>query len=217
VSAPLDARRARLPRTAEVRASEHAAIALDARRAYLRGLEWDGARRVEHFAATILRRPTRAAAARCKAFLLHAVGRTFAPGAAPGPVFVLSGPQGTGKSSVLSALAGAEFAQITELRAPPVPSWIVEVCEPEALGASELKAFLTATADTFRAPYARHATTTPRAFAVACTTNSAAWSRNDRMATVRVTERVNLALLTTWRDQLWAEAVHLYRQQGGAA
>ncbi len=142
--------------------------------------------------------------------------RTFAPGAAAPLPFVLCGPQGTGKSAVLSILAGGQVDQVAVLRAPPSLPWIVEVFDPEAFGEKQMKAFVSADSDKARAPSARRATTTPRAFVVACTTNNFGWPRGRRVATVKVTKPADLALLTTWRDQLWAEAVHLYRRNGGA-
>ncbi|MFO0610641.1 MAG: VapE family protein [Polyangiales bacterium] len=195
-----------------------AAETIEARRAYLRGLAWDGTMRVRDFARVVLRSPSNRARDYAAGFLLDAVARAFVPGCKVGPVLTLCGPQGTGKSHALRVLAGDGYADVTAryLLRPP-GAWVIEAQDIETMGDAARKGFLLATEDTHRPPLARTTTREPRAYVIAVTTNDAAWTRGSRrIAVVPITEPINVALLTTWRDQLWAEAVHLHRLSGGA-
>jgi hypothetical protein len=80
---------------------------------------------------------------------------------------------------------------------------------------TELKSALSTESDTYRRAYRKDPETFPRMFVLAGTTNEATFltdpTGNRRYWPVTAS-RVNVAKLETERDQLWAEAVALYRQ-----
>jgi predicted P-loop ATPase len=95
--------------------------------------------------------------------------------------------------------------------------WIIEVAELKALRVSEIeatKSFLTQCHDTFRPPYGRRTAQFPRQCVFIGTTNESEYLRdrtgNRRYWPVRC-QAVDLIGLERDCDQLYAEAVHLYR------
>jgi predicted P-loop ATPase len=97
--------------------------------------------------------------------------------------------------------------------------WIGEISELSAMGDSTIelvKAFLSQTMDRFRPPYGRVVVDNPRQCIFAGTTNKNAFLRDEtgdrRFWPVGwcTLETLKLGELERDRDQLWAEAVHLY-------
>lgn len=85
-----------------------------------------------------------------------------------------------------------------------------------------IKAFMTRRVDNFRPPYGRCNVKRPRCCMLAGTTNADDWVRDNtgarRFWPIRCGE-IEIELLIQHRDQLWAEAVALYRlgpDEGGA-
>ena len=78
-----------------------------------------------------------------------------------------------------------------------------------------MKAFLSRATDRFRVPYGRTPENVPRGVVFAGTVNHDAYLRdttgNRRYWIVRCEEPLDIEGLAAARDQLWAEAVHLYR------
>ena len=97
-------------------------------------------------------------------------------------------------------------------------SWIYEFAELENVvtgrNESRIKAWLTSSHDTFRAPYARTVSRRPRSCVIGGTTNRTQILTDDtgsrRFMIVPVTEPVPREPLAAARDQLWAEAVVAY-------
>jgi predicted P-loop ATPase len=96
--------------------------------------------------------------------------------------------------------------------------WIVEIAELKAIRTSQIEAtknFLTQCVDTFRPPYARHTGQFARQCVFIGTTNETEYLR-DRTGNRRYWPvkcgRIDLKALLHDRDQLWAEAVHEFRQ-----
>lgn len=206
---------------------------------YLSGLRWDGVKRLSGGAAALdevlpgvpwedkaeREWASRAVMRACVA----AVARAFEPGYQVDSSLVLVGPQGTRKTSWVRWLAGPWSAALPDILAgdadlfdPCHKAWIVEADEGFAVtrGGSRygdaLKRFLTARSDTWRPKYGRTSRTMARRFVVWGTTNHEDFLANEegnrRYWPVRITCTIPTELLTGYRrDQIWAEAVHLYR------
>ena len=194
-------------------------------RGYLSGLQWDGVARVDAWLSRYLSveaGPLVASIGRC--FLLSAVARIFSPGCKVDTVLILYGGQGAGKSSALRALGGAWFSD-TPL---PIGSddvydkirgiWIYELAELDAFRRAEwpqIKALISSQSDNVRRKYARNAERTLRQSIFCGTTNKKEFlsdpSGSRRFHPVEV-GAIDLAGLIADRDQLWAEAVDLYRR-----
>lgn len=178
-----------------------------AARAYLQGLRWDGVERLRTAAEQLLGAGGAEAAEGFRAWCLSAVARALEPGVRVDRSLLLVGAQGTGKSSLLRALAGERFYADGE-RDPGRDAWIVEMpVETDDVPAA--KGFLVATHDVVRRG-ARRA----RPFVVVGTAQvDAELGRPRRWWVVRVgAAGCDVDKARAWRDQLWAEAV---AAQGG--
>lgn len=157
-------------------------------------------------------------------FLLNIVRRIYEPGCVMRSVPVFEGPQNKGKSRALWTLANPWYAD-TMMRIGDKDAYqllqgvmIYEISELDSFSRAEaasVKAFISSTEDRFRAPYERSPATHPRQTAFAGTTNAAEylkdWTGNTRFNPLAIGERIDLDGLAGARDQLWAEAVVLYR------
>lgn len=159
-----------------------------------------------------------------KRWLISAVARAYKPGCKADCMLVLEGDQGRGKSTALQILATEPFFGDA---LPPMGSkeassylrgkWIVEVAELEAMRreVDVIKAFLSRQREDFRKAYGREEEVFPRRCVFAGTTNKDEWHRDEtggrRFWPVKVGV-IDTDALRRDRDQLWAEAVHLYRQ-----
>lgn len=196
-------------------------------RTYLEGLVWDGAKRVDTLAARALHATDPLSSVLVRRWMIAAVARAFGPGCKCDAVLVLIGTQGGGKSSFFKALAGASWFgdspiditnkdAVLQLRA----SWIYELSEIDGLTsrrhADQVKAFATIGTDLIRPPYARAVARFPRSSVFCGTTNRDDFltdpSGARRFWLVTVPDQpVENALVSTERDQLWAEVVAAYR------
>lgn len=192
---------------------------------YLSGLVWDGTPRVELWLSNYLGAPpTRYVNDVGRWWLISAIARAFRPGCKVDHTLLLRGAQGA-KKSTAAAILGGEF---TLQRLPSVRDydraahalaghWIVEIAELDSFrgaAASQIKEFLTLTQDYYRPPYARYHVTRQRTCVMIGTTNEDSPLRDAtggrRFWPVEVRE-LNRPALERDRDQLWAEAVHLFR------
>jgi hypothetical protein len=96
-------------------------------------------------------------------------------------------------------------------------AWLVELSELAALRKSQLeqaKAFLTETKDNIRLPYAKSVEKFPRCCVFVGTTNDEAPFQDHtgarRFLPITV-ESIDFETLKAERDQLWAEATHIYK------
>jgi putative DNA primase/helicase len=193
-------------------------------RNYLRSLEWDGKRRVEDWLHTYCGVTSNAYTQMVGLkTLIAAVARVMEVGCKFDYMLILEGPQGTGKSSVVSALAGRWFTDSMpmDLSSKDAPEymrgkWIIEMAELACTTKAEtstLKAFLSRSTDRARMAYARHAKDFPRQCIFIGTTNEQTYLKdetgNRRFWPVK-TGKMNVAKLREDRDQIWAEALLLY-------
>jgi predicted P-loop ATPase len=196
-------------------------------RDYFDALTWDGAPRIgtlfaKHCNADGNREYLRAVAI---AWLVSSVARIYEPGCKADHALVFSGPQGVGKSSLLRILAvRAEWFtdQLPHLGDKDSAlqlqgRLIIELGELAGMRRADVetaKAFLSRTHDTFRPPYGQRTIQIARQCVFAGTTNETSYLRdatgNRRFWPVRV-GKIDLPGIEADRDQLWAEAAHLYR------
>jgi predicted P-loop ATPase len=159
-------------------------------------------------------------------WLLQVVYRTLEPGCQADFTLILEGCQGIGKSSMLRALApnpslfddglkpldhSANKDNNIKLSGPA----IMELAELGALRKGDveiIKAFLTLREDTYRPPFRHYPITMRRRCVFAGTTNSSQYLRdttgNRRFMPVKLGDRkIDIGLVRTHRDQIWAEAL----------
>jgi predicted P-loop ATPase len=204
-------------------------------RDYLDGLEWDNTPRLNtwlsyYFGVQRLKADAQIGEdyvdAIGRMFLISAVARIFKPGCQCDYMLVLEGPQGNLKSSAVGILADRWFSDhLPDLHANPKDvsqhlngKWIVELGELAALlkaDASAIKSFITRRVERYRRSYGRRDTFEPRQCVFVGTTNEATYLRDPtggRRFWPVVVVKIDLDALRADRDQLWAEAVHLFRQ-----
>lgn len=194
-------------------------------RSYLDGLAWDGVPRLDAVAEDILgAERTSINQTFLRRWFISAVARALEPGCKVDTALILVGAQGVGKSGFFRVLAGPWFADtavdlsrkdaLMVLRS----AWIYEWAELEVLKrareSSAVKAFLSSAIDIYVPPYGHNRVRVPRGCVIVGSTNADEFlsdeTGNRRFWPVRV-GRVDLALLTEQRDQLWAEATTYYR------
>lgn len=194
-------------------------------REYFAGLKWDGTPRVQKWLHTYLGSlDDEYARAVGTKFLVSAVARVMRPGCKADNVLILEGEQGRWKSTALSVLAGAWFMDTPFTLGDKDAflvirgSLIVELAELDGFSRAEssrAKAFFSSPADTFVPKYVARAVRVPRQCVFVGTVNHGTYLRdttgNRRYWPVRI-DRGQIDELRADRDQIWAEAVHLYEQ-----
>lgn len=194
-------------------------------REYLEGLSWDTTDRVDTWLSRYFGvEDTPYTRFVGRAWLISAVARALKPGVKVDHVLVLEGLQGPGKSSALEVLGGEWFSaanlgdlQNKESVLALQGSWIHELAEGEIFtraGFRALKGFLTTRDDDVVLKFSNLRTRFPRQCVHALTINESddylQDEENRRYWPVAVTA-IDLAALREDRDQLWAEALVLYR------
>jgi putative DNA primase/helicase len=193
---------------------------------YLRSLSWDGTERISAVAEDILGiGPDELTQAMLRKWFISAVARPLNPGCKVDTVLILQGPQGVLKSTFFSTLAGAWFSdspvdiQNKDALMLLRRVWILEWAELDAMqrarDAAAVKAFVSSRVDSFRLPFGRRIVDAPRHCVIVGSTNDedilGDSTGNRRYWIVQVHDRLDIPKLAAWRDQLWAEAVSLYR------
>lgn len=178
-------------------------------REYLESLKWDGKPRIATFFTDCATGANKFDATK---WFVSAVARAMTPGCRVDQTLVLCGPQGAGKTRLLTELFGEIPSGIAdfEIRSK---CWIIESAFDVI---ANDKPFLTATQDTFRARYQGINTKASRTCIIVATDNNAKRitkalkSGSRRFWPVTITSCA-ANKITADRDQLWAEAVHLFR------
>lgn len=194
---------------------------------YLTSLSWDGNPRLDRWMIKLMGAPDTAFVRTISPkVLISAVARALDPGCQVDTVLVLEGEQGIKKSSAIAALFGRDFTRESvslfgnqqKMVMNMMGAWVVELAEFMAvLGNQNAKGMITMRYDTVVLPYAKAASTHPRRSIMCATINPGATgyldddTGNRRFWPVEVF-KIDLEGIRDRRDQLWAEALHRYRQ-----
>ena len=195
--------------------------------------DWDGENRLDPMLAKLFHAdPDELSAWAGRYLCLGCVQRTYEPGCQLDEIPVLIGPQGIGKTSLLTSLVPPEMPNLYTpgLRWDTWPERqveatrqraIVEVSEMAGRSRAEvehIKAFVTTRDDgAIRLPYARTPEPMPRRFIIVATTNNKHDLPNDpsgnrRFVPIVLSKGSNIEeWMRIVRNQLWAEALHEYR------
>lgn len=197
---------------------------------WLSELKWDGIPRIDMFWSTYAGiEATPYTTALGKNFWLSLAGRGLNPGCKYDSMIILEGAEGIMKSSLVQAIGGEyTFAPATnnlmsdtdELRKMH-QSVLVEL--PELMGLidqdpNKVKAFMSKSFDHIRPLYAKKAIKSLRGFIFIGTTNNNRYLSADmgirRFLPLKMPKgsQVNIGGIQTDREQLFAEAVHRYKQ-----
>jgi hypothetical protein len=207
-----------------------AARRIDPHRRYLENLKWDRIPRINDFFHKYFGvESTEYVSAVSKNMWIMLAARGVNPGCKVDNVIIFEGHEGINKSTLIKVLAGeytysptnpALFRDPEELRKMH-QSVIVEL--PELIGLkgqdeSLVKGFVTNTEDLIRQLYARKAIKSQRGFIMIGTTNEGNYLTEDMGVRrfwpikIPVGKKINTNAIATDRDQLFAEAVHRYKE-----
>lgn len=200
-------------------------------RDYLSGLTWDGVPRLDRIIIDYMgAEDSELNRAMSRKHFVAAVARVFNPGCKYDYCLIMSGAEGIGKSTLLRVMGGKWFNDsITTLEGKEGMeqlrrAWVVELGELSSIKRSDVdqvKAHLSKQVDIYRAAYARRVLEHPRQCVFCGTTNEALFLKGDtgnrRFWVIPVV--AELRKYRDWseairrdRNQLWAEAVHYYKQ-----
>ena len=202
-------------------------------RDWLESLHWDGTKRVDTWLFDYLgarksehENSVTYISAVGRMWLVSGVARVMRPGEKVDTMLVLEGEQGAGKSRALRILAGDAFfcdsmpdIHSKDAQIQTFGSWIIEFSELDAMSRAEtsaVKAFISRQEEKLRRPYGRQNEIVPRQCVFAGTTNTRDYLRdetgNRRFWPVEC-GLIDCDRLAEDREQLWAEAVELYRER----
>ncbi len=195
---------------------------------YLDALEWDGIERSNDWLTDFLGvRKTPYTMLSGRLFLTAMVARIYQPGCQMRAMPIVEGFQFRGKSTALRILGGQWFGDtVLDLNNKDAYQliqgrWVYEIAELDSFNRAEttrIKAFISSRDDRFRAPYDRAPRDWPRQCVFVGTTNQDEYFKdptgNTRYWPWRAEEvdQINLDGLDNVRDQLFAEAVMMYRR-----
>ncbi len=197
-------------------------------RKYLNDLTWDSIPRLDHWlkeSSSVEENAYTIAVAR--KILVAAVARVFEPGCEFHSMMILEGGQGIGKSTLVKTLSGPFYASLSlgNIDKDTVDAmqgrWIIEVDELVGFNRHDIekmKSFISNPSDRARLSYQRMTKSFPRQSIFIGTYNPTGdntyfrdESGNRRFWPVKC-GTMNLAWLRENRDQLFAEAIFIYKQ-----
>jgi hypothetical protein len=187
---------------------------------------WDRTPRIEGVATDVMGAPSDPLIlAMIRRWFVSAVARAMEPGCKVDTALVLLGEQGYKKSSFFAALAPKWFGD-TEIKIGDKDglqqihhNWITEWAEIDRITsvrhAGEVKTFIARRRDCFRPPYGMNTRNYERSCVIVGSTNNDGFLSDPtggrRFWVIPVTREIDMAYIERVRDQLWAEALHLYR------
>ena len=208
-------------------------------RDYLNSLAWDGRERIPYALHHFLGAAQDAYTAEAmQLFLLGAISRVFKPGCKYEIMLCLVGGQGAGKSTFFRLLAVRDEWFSDDLRKIDDDNvyrklqghWIMEMSEmiatANAKSIEEIKSFLSRPKETYKVPYETHPADRLRQCVFGGTSNTMDFlpldrSGNRRFLPVMVyPEQAEVHILEdesasrAYMEQLWAEAMTIYRKGG---
>ena len=201
-------------------------------REYLEALMWDGVPRLEHLITDYVgAEDTELTRTLTRIHFTAAVARVMSPGCKYDYCLILAGPQGAGKSSLIRIMGGAYYKDgLTSMEdkegAEQVQgSHLIEIGELDGMKRSEIttvKLFITTQWDEYRPAYGVRKERVPRQCVFFGTTNEQFFLKDETGNRRFPVIAINPALrkhgeywfndLEANRDQLWAEAVHYWKQ-----
>lgn len=195
---------------------------------YLKSLNWDGVGRLKRLPYDLLGTPESKKIAGIFFFrwMISAIARIMQPGCKADYMFILEGEQGFRKSSLYEILGGEYYLDETidfndrDGKLALQECWIYEFAELAKMtytSVEVMKAQLTRKNDRFREMYGRIMQKHPRHFVSGGSMNvlqDNPYLKDEtggrRYWPVKVTKKIDIELLKSMRDQLWAEALHYY-------
>lgn len=190
---------------------------------YIKSIKWDGIARLDNWlydTCKVSKDIYHVAVA--SNFIKGMIKRIVEPGCKFDYVLVLEGPQGVGKSTLLSALAGDWYAETNmgtdnkDFFMQMQGKALVEFAEGETLNRTEvkrMKAIITTRSDRYRPPFGRASQDFPRHCVFAMTTNQSEYLKDETgnrrwLPVTVVSDKVDIAWMEKNRDQIFAEAYH---------
>ena len=194
-------------------------------RDWLETLTWDGIDRIEHLFPDFYGSPdTPYIRSVGRNLMIGAVARVMRPGCKLDTMVILEGRQGLQKSTSLKVLFGDEYTM--EVKESPESKdfnqtmrgkWCLEFADLDTFSRAEvnrLKAQLSTQTDTYRASFGRRSADYPRQSIFVGTTNEDHYLRDPtgaRRYWPVECRAIDLEGLANAREQLFAEALHRYR------
>lgn len=197
-------------------------------RDYLRGLKWDGTKRIDKWLSYYLGAESDDPgylAAVGSMFLIAMVARVMQPGCQSDHMIILEGGQGIRKSTACRILSGGWFSDTmpdlakgdaVRISMHLRGKWLIEIAELSSFSAAEshtLKEFLTQREEKYIAKYGHKETAEPRQCTFIGSTNEATYLRDPtgaRRFWPVLCGNIDIDALTADRDQLFAEAMVAY-------
>jgi predicted P-loop ATPase len=157
-------------------------------------------------------------------FLVGMVARIYKPGCKNDYQLIAEGPQGWEKSTMFETLVGEEYFSdhLPDLASKDASQhmkgkWLIEMAEMHAYTRAEItkyKEFMARKIEKYRPAYGRGDVREPRTCVFAGTTNRMQYLRDatgNRRSWPVAFSTIEIGKLKQDLDQLWGEAVHLYR------